>query len=103
MIIGVILGITGVISTGEYAMIMPMVIKIIAAMFVVQTIDNNVFAPLIQGKSVKAHPVEIFIVVIAAASFGGIVGMIVAVPAYGFIKIIAREFLSNFRIVRHIS
>ncbi len=103
MIIGVILGITGVISTGEYAMIMPMVIKIIAAMFVVQTIDNNVFAPLIQGKSVKAHPVEIFIVVIAAASFGGIVGMIVAVPAYGFIKIVAHEFLSNFRIVRHIS
>ena len=103
MIIGVILGITGVISTGEYAMIMPMVIKIIAAMFVVQTIDNNVFAPLIQGKSVKAHPVEIFIVVIAAASFGGIVGMIVAVPAYGFIKIIAHEFLSNFRIIRHIS
>jgi predicted PurR-regulated permease PerM len=47
--------------------------------------------------------VEIFIVVIAAASFGGIVGMIVAVPAYGFVKIIAREFLSNFRIVRHIS
>jgi predicted PurR-regulated permease PerM len=103
MIMGVILGVTGVISTGDYAMIMPMAIKIVVAMFVVQTIDNNVFAPLIQGKSVKAHPVEIFLVVIAAASFGGIIGMIVAVPAYGFIKIVAHEFLSNFRIVRHMS
>jgi predicted PurR-regulated permease PerM len=103
MIMGIILGVTGVISTGDFAMIMPMAIKIILAMFVVQTIDNNVFAPLIQGKSVKAHPVEIFLVVIAAASFGGILGMIVAVPAYGFIKIVAREFLSNFRIIRHIS
>lgn len=103
MIMGVVLGVTGVISTGDYAMIMPMVLRIIAAMFVVQTIDNNIFAPLIQGKSVKAHPVEIFLVVIAAASFGGIVGMIVAVPAYGFIKIVAHEFLSNFRIVRHLS
>jgi len=102
MIMGVILGVTGVISTGDYAMIMPMVIRILVAMFIVQTIDNNVFAPLIQGKSVKAHPVEIFLVVIAAASFGGILGMIVAVPAYGFIKIIAREFLSNFRVIRHI-
>ena len=72
-------------------------------MFVVQTIDNNVFAPLIQGKSVKAHPVEIFIVVIAAASLGGIVGMIVAVPTYGFIKIVANEFLSNFKVFRQIS
>ncbi|MFZ4522145.1 MAG: AI-2E family transporter [Bacteroidales bacterium] len=103
MIMGVILGVTGVISAGEYAMIMPMAIRIIAAMFVVQTIDNNVFAPLIQGKSVKAHPVEIFLVVIAAASFGGIAGMVVAVPAYGFVKIIAHEFLSNFRIIRHMS
>ena len=103
MIMGVILGVTGVISTGDYAMIMPMVLRILAAMFVVQTIDNNIFAPLIQGKSVKAHPVEIFLVVIAAASLGGIAGMIVAVPAYGFVKIIANEFLSNFRIVRHIS
>ncbi len=103
MIMGVILGVTGVISTGDYAMILPMALRILAAMFVVQTIDNNVFAPLIQGKSVKAHPVEIFLVVIAAASFGGIAGMIVAVPAYGFVKIIAHEFLSNFRIVRHMS
>ena len=101
MLMGVILGVTGVISAGEYAMILPMALRIVAAMFVVQTIDNNVFAPLIQGKSVKAHPVEIFLVVIAAASFGGIAGMIVAVPVYGFVKIIAHEFLSNFRIVRH--
>ena len=103
MLMGVILVVTGVISAGDYAMIMPMVVRIIAAMFVVQTIDNNVFAPLIQGKSVKAHPVEIFLVVIAAASLGGIAGMIVAVPAYGFVKIVAHEFLSNFRIVRHMS
>jgi predicted PurR-regulated permease PerM len=102
MIMGVIIGITGVISTGDYAMIMPMTIRILVAMFVVQTIDNNIFAPMIQGKSMKAHPVEIFLVVIAAASVGGIAGMIVAVPAYGFIKIVAREFLSNFRIFRQV-
>jgi len=101
MIMGVLLGLTGVISAGEYAMILPMALKIIVAMFVVQTIDNNVFAPLIQGKSMKAHPVEIFLVVIAAGSLGGIIGMIIAVPAYGFLKIIAKEFLSNFRIIQH--
>jgi predicted PurR-regulated permease PerM len=103
MLMGVLLGVTGVVATGDFAQILPMTLKILAAMFVVQTIDNNIFAPLIQGKSVKAHPVEIFLVVIAAASFGGIIGMVVAVPVYAFIKIIATEFLSNFRLVRHIS
>ncbi len=103
MLMGVILGLTGVIAMGEYAMILPMTFKILAAMFVVQTIDNNVLSPLIQGKSVKAHPVEIFIVVIAAAGLGGILGMVVAVPAYGFIKIVAGEFLNNFRVIQRIS
>ncbi|MEI7661374.1 MAG: AI-2E family transporter [Bacteroidota bacterium] len=102
MIMGVILGITGVISAGEYGTILPMALKIVGAMFVVQVIDNNIFAPVIQGKSVKAHPVEIFIVVIAAAGIGGIPGMIVAVPSYGFIKIVAREFLSNFKLFRKV-
>ncbi len=103
MIMGIMLGVTGVISAGEYAAIMPMAIKIIVAMLVVQTIDNNLFQPFIQGKSVKAHPVEIFLVVIAAGSLGGIPGMIVAVPAYGFIKILASEFLSQFRVIRNMS
>jgi len=78
-------------------------LRIIIAMGIVQLIDNNVFAPLIQGKSVKAHPVEIFLVVIAAASLGGMIAMVVAVPAYGFIKITASEFLSNFPVIRNFS
>lgn len=102
VITGVLLGLTGVISEGNYDQIWPMVIKIIVAMLLVQAIDNNLFQPFIQGKSVKAHPVEIFLVVIAAASLGGIPAMIVAVPAYGFLKIVATEFLSNFRLIKEI-
>jgi predicted PurR-regulated permease PerM len=102
VITGVLLGLTGVISSGNYDQIWPMAIKIAVAMLIVQTIDNNVFQPFIQGKSVKAHPVEIFLVVIAAASLGGIPAMIVAVPAYGFLKIVATEFLSNFRFIKEL-
>ena len=103
MIMGIMLGVTGVISAGDYVSILPMAVKIVVAMLVVQTIDNNLFQPFIQGKSVKAHPVEIFLVVIAAGSLGGIPGMIVAVPAYGFIKILASEFLSQFSVIQSIS
>ena len=71
----------------------------IVIFIIVAGVISIVFAPLIQRKSVNVHPVEIFFVVIAAASLGGIACMIVAVPTYGFVKIIAHEFLSNFRIV----
>ncbi len=64
MIMGVLIGVTGVVALGDYTLIMPTVIRILAAMFIVQMIDNNIFAPIIQGKSVKAHPVEVFLVVI---------------------------------------
>ncbi len=97
MIMGVLIGATGMIALGEYALIMPTIIKILAAMFIVQMIDNNIFAPIIQGKSVKAHPVEVFLVVIAAASFGGIIGMVVAVPAYGFLKIVVHEVREHLK------
>lgn len=97
MILGVLIGITGMVAVGGYDLIVPMAIKIVAAMFIVQTIDNNVFAPLIQGRSVKAHPVEVFLVVIAAGSIGGILGMVVAVPAYGLVKIVVNEFRTRFK------
>jgi len=97
MIMGLLIGITGIVAIGDYSLIMPMALKIVITMFIVQMIDNNIFAPFIQGKSVKAHPVEVFIVVIAAASLGGIIGMVVAVPAYGFLKIVVQEIREHIK------
>src|SRR5690606_27255759 len=48
----------------------------------VQLIDNVLFQPFIYSSSVKAHPLEIFIVILAAGSMAGIVGMILAIPVY---------------------
>jgi len=97
IVTGVLLGMTGLVSTGMYDQLLPMALKITVAMLAAQTIDNNIFQPYIQGKSVSAHPVEIFLIVIAAASFGGIPGMIVAVPAYGFLKIVATEVVNYYQ------
>jgi len=100
VITGILIGVTGVISAGLYGAIASIAIKILLAMLLVIILDNIVYAPLIQGKSVKAHPVEIFLVIISAGSIGGIPAMIVAVPGYAFLRILASEFLSNFRFVR---
>jgi len=97
---GVILGVTGVVSDGLYGSIGSTALHVLIAMLIVVLLDNIVYGPLIQGRSVKVHPVEIFLVIIAAGSLGGIPGMIIAVPGYAFLRIVADEFLSQFAIFR---
>jgi predicted PurR-regulated permease PerM len=99
-ITGILLGVTSVLAAGDYASLLPLVLKIFLVFTTVILLDNILYAPFIYGKSVKAHPVEIFIVIIAAGSIGGILGMIIAVPVYSLIRIIAKEFLSQFRLVQ---
>jgi len=102
-LMGVILGVTGVISMGDYAMIGPTALRIILVYLTVILIDVIVLEPMIYGKSVKAHPIEIFLIIIAAGTLGGIPAMIIAVPSYTFIRIVLKEFLSQFRAVRSLT
>ena len=102
-VIGVLLAITSSVSAGDYAQILPIALKTIAVMIVSNMIDNSVFQPYFFGKSVEAHPVEIFLVIIAAGFIGGVFAMIVAVPAYTFLRIIAKEFFSEFRFVQKLT
>jgi len=71
--------------------------------FATHMIDIFVFQPYIYSNSVKAHPLEIFLVILIAGSIGGIVGMLVAIPAYTVIRVFAREFLSNFKLVQKLT
>ena len=69
----------------------------------VQIIDNILFQPLIYSSSVKAHPLEIFLVILAAASLAGILGMILAIPVYTILRVIAKEFFDNMKIVKKLT
>ncbi len=80
-----------------YDYTIPLVIKALSVFLVVQLIDNFVFQPLIYSSSVKAHPLEIFLVILMAANLAGPAGMIVAVPTYTIIRVIAREIYEQFR------
>ncbi|WP_307439606.1 AI-2E family transporter [Bacillus sp. V2I10] len=53
---------------------------------VVQQIDGNILSPLIIGKRLNTHPLTIILLLIGAGSFGGILGMILAVPTYAVLK-----------------
>lgn len=70
---------------------------------VVQLLDNIVFQPLIFSNSVNAHPLEIFLIIFIAGKIGGVVGMVSAIPAYTLIRIIAKEFLIQFKVVQNLT
>ena len=97
--VGVILGIISIFVAGEYNMLLNTIIVVAATFAGANLIDNFVLQPLIYSKSVKAHPIEIFIVILMAGKLAGIIGMIVAIPSYTLIRIVAKQFLSKFRIV----
>ncbi|WP_448520050.1 AI-2E family transporter [Rhodoflexus sp.] len=71
--------------------------QLFAAFVITQIIDNVVLQPIIFSKSVKAHPLEIFISVFAGATLGGVLGMLAAIPAYTIIRVSFVEISKGFR------
>jgi len=90
--------------TGTFdASIGPNLIRLVIVFGVAQTIDNVLFQPYIFSNSVKAHPLEIFIVILVAGTLGGIVGMLIAIPVYTILRVVAKEFLSEFKPIRQLT
>lgn len=86
-----------------YDVTIPLVIKMVIVVVISQTIDNIVFQPFIFGKSVRAHPIEIFLVILIAGSLYGVLGMMLAIPSYTVIRVIAKEFFDQYKFVRRIT
>lgn len=106
-VLGALFGLLIAISTAMFfdgnTDILPIVYKVLGVAFVAQQIDGFVVQPLILGNSVKAHPLEIFLVVLAAGSIAGIMGMVLAIPIYTLLRVVAKEFLSEFKVVESLT
>jgi len=102
-ILGVLIGVTSELSVGIYSNLFILSVKTIGSFVVANLIDNMLLQPLIYSNSVKAHPLEIFLVIMAGASIAGIPGMILAIPSYTVLRIIAKEFLYNLRVVQKLT
>ena len=74
-----------------------LLLKIGGVFGVVQIIDNVLIQPLIFSKSVKAHPLEIFVIIFAAATLAGVVGMILAIPVYTILRVSVNELSIGYQ------
>nr|WP_279347038.1 AI-2E family transporter [Gramella sp. AN32] len=83
--------------------IVPRLIFVMLGYSICQLIDNLISQPLIFGASVKSHPLEIFLIILIAGLLFGIAGMVVAIPFYTALKVIAKETLSEYKIVKRLT
>jgi predicted PurR-regulated permease PerM len=76
---------------------MSMVTKVIIVFAVIQIVDNVLIQPIVIAKSVNLHPLVILVVVMIGSDLWGIVGMLVAVPATGILKVSTQTIYNGIR------
>lgn len=78
-------------------------IIVICVFIAARLVDDFVLQPLIYSTSVKAHPLEIFIVLLIGGTIGGMLGMLVAIPAYTIVRVLAINFFPDTKLVEYMT
>lgn len=83
-------------GTTSFGLSTPQVTLIVIAIyFVTRQIQDYLLAPHVMGKLIKLHPLIIFFAVLAGGHIGGILGVILAVPVAGMLRILLEFFLDE--------
>lgn len=99
----ILIGVSSNLTPDFYSHLLPLTGKIAITFLVVQLTDAMLFQPVVISNTVKAHPLEIFIVILIAGTIAGISGMVVAIPVYTIIRILAMQFLNRFKIIQELT
>jgi predicted PurR-regulated permease PerM len=103
MFLMIVLTMTSNLDQSFSEVILPKTFWVFIVFIIGQLIDNFLSQPIIFSKSVKSHPLEIFLVILITGILFGVIGLIVAIPAYTAIKVILKEFLSENKIVKKLT
>jgi predicted PurR-regulated permease PerM len=72
-------------------------LKIGIVFTIVQTIDSTITGPRIVGESTGLHPVWVILALAVGSSFFGFTGLLLAMPAAVFIKLLVRNAIVRYR------
>lgn len=75
---------------------------VLAILCFTQIVDNLLYQPVIYSTSIKSKPLEIFIVLLLVGHIGGPFAMIVAIPLYTVVRVIAFRFFRNVKAIRRL-
>ena len=90
------------IGVGLDVPILVFALIVLAVMLFAQLVDNFVYQPLIYSTSIKARPLEIFLVLLMAGRIGGTAGLLVGIPAYTVVRVIAARFYADKKLVKRL-
>ncbi|MFC6169169.1 AI-2E family transporter [Loigolactobacillus jiayinensis] len=75
-----------------------MVVLVIVVVVVVQQIDGNFVYPNVIGRTLSIHPLTIIILLLVAGNISGLLGMILAIPAYAIVKTVVQYFWGIYQL-----
>lgn len=75
---------------------------LIAILYFTQLVDNFVYQPLIYSTSIKSKPLEIFIVLLIVGHIGGPLSLIIAIPCYTVVRVIAFRFFGHIKAIKRL-
>lgn len=73
-----------------------MVLLVVVVNMVCQNLESNVISPQVVGRSMHMHPLTIVFVLLVGGELAGIVGMILAVPLYAALKVVAQHVFAYY-------
>lgn len=65
-----------------------LVVWVCAITLIAQQVESNLITPNIMGRSLDIHPLTVISLVLAAGNIAGFIGILVAIPTYGVLKVI---------------
>ena len=100
---GIISVFMGIVSPIDGVSVGNTVLIIVCTLLAIKGMDDFILQPTLYSERVKAHPLEIFIVILLAGSMAGIIGMLLAIPMYTVLRVFAKEFFSQYQLVRKLT
>jgi len=92
-LVGPIIGSTPAVIVG--LIISPgMALRALIVMVVVQQLESMIISPRVMGKKISSHPVTIILVILAAGKLAGLLGILLAIPAFAVLRVILSHIYS---------
>lgn len=99
-ILGLVIRYSSAVPIGLDVSFWVFTVILIAIFCFTQLIDNMLYQPVIYSTSIKSKPLEIFIVLLIVGHIGGAMAMIVAIPCYTVIRVIAFRFFGHVKAIK---
>ncbi|MET3320092.1 UNVERIFIED_ORG: putative PurR-regulated permease PerM [Peribacillus simplex] len=93
-----IIGLDYALVFALFAMIFTVVPFLGFVLTVVQQAEGHLISSNIMGKRLNIHPLTIILLLLAAGSINGFIGILTAIPAYSVVKTIIGNFRKFYRL-----